>query len=417
MNPTFGVVFIPDNNETQPPSPAEMSVIGLVLPSDGASATLFPLDKPVNFNSKDATYLAGLGTGELADEVALINNQLKGISARIIAVRVAKGATDTETVANIVGTEAAGTGMYALLRAGQLLGLIPRSLGFGRYTGIFSRDAGGEALANPILAALPAVLEALFATAKVMGPGTTRQDALDLRETINSDRIEFIDQTLLVAKGTDTIEVSSSGAALGIQVQLDHLTEGVPVRSVANNPVQGILGLKRYDGFSLTDGATDAQQMLAKQVGVVVRGQQGVETAIADSGFSIVSFAGCGTDELWRFISAKRTRDWLHLTLLKSIRKRLASKISVAGIQAVENDMMAVLQWAKHRGYILGGKVGFERDKNEPANLRKGAFRFWFSAEEQPDLILVVVDSRRDASALDGMLDTLLTQSTTLIAA
>ena len=38
----------------------------------------------------------------------------------------------------------------------------------------------------------------------------------------------------------------------------------------------GITGLRRYDAFSLTDGATDAQNLLAVNVGVAVRGDQRV---------------------------------------------------------------------------------------------------------------------------------------------
>lgn len=416
--PTFGIVFNRDSNEPRPVVPSDLSVVGLVLPSDDADASIFPLDTPVEFNSNETSYLTAAGTGDLKTALVAINAQLAEfqVAARVVAVRVAEGYDIDETIDNIVGDQSSGTGIYALLRAGQLLGVIPRLIGAPGYTGHFTRGEGDVAQANPICAALPAICAQLLAHAVVGGPGTTKQDALDWRETINSDRLICVDNWHLVSTTPSNVYRDGSADVLGIAVANDFRHSGVPSHSWANRPVQGILGLKRYDAFSLTDGATDAQILLANNVGVTVRGELGVETAIAAAGFVFVGTDNAGDDPLWQFYNVTRMRDYIHLGLLKSLRKRLGTtNITPHGIQAVLNDVTFFLRDLKADEHILGGRVGFEKDKNSPEQMRLGKFRIFFAAEEPPVLRRLDIDSRRDREALTAMLDTLIAQANTLV--
>src|ERR1700722_19135430 len=137
-SPRYGIAIIQQNTDPRPSSPSDLSIIGLVLPSDDAVAASFPLDTPVAFDSSDATYLTALGTGDLYKVANTIDNQLADLqtSARIVAVRVASGNTPQDTMANIIGNRAQGTGLYALLNAGTLLGVVPRLIGAPGYTGL-----------------------------------------------------------------------------------------------------------------------------------------------------------------------------------------------------------------------------------------------------------------------------------------
>jgi phage tail sheath protein FI len=611
--PTFGLTFARDSNEPRPVVPSDLSVIGLVLPSEDADSVTFPLNVPVEFNSSDTAYLSKMGTGDLYRAVTAINDQLGDlqVAARVVAVRVAKGANDNETIANIIGSQANGTGLYALLKAGQLLALIPRIIGAPGYTGRFARASAGStdvtsavktggnigdgtvtlgapeflagvqagvykvrcrggtlgttsapksggntgdgtitavsadpgaakgiwkircvettvnggrfaiedpsgslilglatvgnpfdgainftlndgtadfalgdgfdvtvfdavpanggvftvqrpdgsfgpeatvgveyasqvkftisdgttdfiigdgfdltvtgvagtALANPICAELPAICAQLMAHAVVGGPGTTKQDAIDWRETINSDRLVCVDNWSKLQEGTQTVDEDGAARVMGIGVRVDHQHRGVPSHSWANQVVNGIVGLKRYDAFSLVDGATDAQILLSHNIGITARGELGVETAIASSGFVFVGTDNAGDDPLWQFYNVTRMRDYIHLALLKSLRKRLGTtNITPHGIQAVLNDVTLFLRDLKADEHILGGKVGFEKDKNSPENLRLGKFRLFFNAEEPPVLRRIDIDSRRHRPALEALLETLIAQANTLIA-
>lgn len=612
--PTFGIEFNRTSDEPRPIIGSDMSVLGLVLPSDDADAAVFPLNTPVEFNSSNTSYLTKLGTGPLYRAVLAVNAQLGEFqqAARVVAVRVEDDNDFDQVIANIVGSQAAGSGIYALLRAGEMLGVIPRIIGAPGYTGRITRTApnvnvtraakaggnagnglmnlanpsfgpaakngvyavrciggarsatsaakvggntgngvlgtltadaaaglgawrvicqtaqadggvfavlrpdggfdgialvgsaynsanginftiadgnadfvvgdefvvtvvasvpangglfsvfdpdgtrladasvgiaydsthvkftiadgnadfsigdgfdvtvvitGGVAEANPICAALPAVCSAMLAHAVVGGPAATKQDAIDWRETINTDRLIPVDCFAKVASGTSTLEEDIVARVMGIGVRRDYLHGGIPSHSWANEPVQGIIGLRRYDAFSLTDGATDGQELLAANIGIVARGEMGVETAIAQSGFVYIGTDNAGDDPLWQFYNVTRMRDYIHLGYLRNLRRRLGkSNITPHSIQALQNDMEFFLRDLKADEHVLGYRVGFEKDKNSPENLRLGKVRVFFQAEEPPVMRHLTIDSRRYRPALDEMLETLIAQANTLVA-
>jgi phage tail sheath protein FI len=609
--PTFGIVINRSSDEPRPVVPSDMSVLGLVLPSNDADAAVFPVNQPITFNSNDSAYLTKIGTGPLAKTVAIVNRQLDElqVAARVVAVRVAQGADINETTANIIGSQNANSGLYALLTAGQVLGVIPRIIGAPGFTGHFNRtdgetavssaakaagntgggtltladpaygnsaeagiyrvrciggarsasavakggntgngtvgsltadssaavgawrvvcgaaDAdggafsvirpdgtvegvaivgeaydgainftiadgandfaagdeftvtvaasvpanggvfsvtapggavlanatvgvaytgdhvkftiadvgtdfaigdgfdvtvaitGGVAEANPICAVLPSICNALLAHAVVGGPATSKQDADDWRETLNSGRLIPVDNYVKVSDGVNTEEIDLAAAVMGIGVRVDHQHQGVPSHSWANQPIYGIVGLRRYDAFSLTDGATTAQELLANNIGVAVRGELGVETAIASSGFVYLGTDNTSEDTLWQFYNISRMRDFIHLGVLKTERKRLGvSNITPHSVQAILNDIEFFLRDLKADWHILGYKVGFEKDKNSPEELRLGHLRIFFQAEEPPPLRKLTIDSRRYRPALEEMIETLATQANTLVA-
>jgi len=266
-----------------------------------------------------------------------------------------------------------------------------------------------EKLANPVCAALPSLCEALLAHAVVTGPHSTVQGFTDWRETINSDRLIPVETWAKI--GVDATVTDSVGAVLGIAVRRDHEKGGRPFHSWANQPIQGIVGPNRAIDFSLTDGATEGQQILALNGGVILRGEAGVETAISSGGFVFVGTDNAGDDELWRFYNVTRGRDYIHLLLLRTLRVYLG-RFNLTGqtIQAVVNTMNSALRDLQAEGDILGFKVHFEKDLNSPENLRQGRFVVNFAAEEAPVLRYLGVRSSRYRPALDTLLDNLIAQ-------
>ena len=609
-SPYYGFIFNQQDDGPLPPAFSDLSVLGLVLPSDDADATKFPLNIPVDVNTGESAVLAALGTGPLADTVNLVNNQLGDleVSARAVVVRVADDPDIDVVIANILGNPDTGTGLYALLKSGQMLGVIPRLIGAPGYTGKFSTNGGsasatvaekagmvgggaltlaspatlagaiagvykvkciggafaatgaaksgmvgggsiamaspsvgagavagvyratciattgggefvvqdpegeiigvatagvafagpvaftisasgiafavgdaflitsiaavpaggglfsvadpngaalanatvgvayatqvaftiaasgtnfaigdefdvtvaivnGYAEANPICAALPAICNALMAHAVVGGPSTTKTAALAWRSTINSQRLIPVDNSVIVAKGTGTVTIDHAAAVLGLGVRMDFKYGGVPSHSWANQAVQGIIGLSRYDSFSLVDGATDGQELLAAGVGVIERGEIGSETAVGPSGFVSVALQNASTDPQWQFYNVSRTRDYTHLALLRSIRLRLGStNVTPHGVQAVLNDMTAVLNELKAAEATIGFTVGFDPNVNSPSQLRLGQFRIYFKSEEPAPIVQVTIDSQRDYAALTVEIADIIADAATLIA-
>lgn len=290
-------------------------------------------------------------TGTIPAALSLINAQLGEfqVAAKVVVVRVTEGDTVEETIANIVG-DGLTTGLEAFIQAGSILGVIPRLLSAPGFT---SQRSGSNA--NGVCAALPSICNRLLAHAVVDGPATTEQAAIDWRETLSSTRLIPVDPAVRVMSGANVAVVPLSPAVIGIGVRRDHEKQGRPFHSWANQPVQSIVGPSRPINFSLTDGATEGQRLLSHNLGVLLRGEMGVETAISSGGFVFVGTDNAGEDDLWRFYNVTRGRDYIHLMFLRTLRFYLG-RFNITGqtVQAVLNTIGFALRDLKADGDILG---------------------------------------------------------------
>lgn len=345
-------------------------------------------------------------------------------TADVASVTIGAAGTGYEVGDTITATGGGGSGFAATVTtvggSGEITAVTISNGGGGYATAptlAITSDAGTGAtltavlddLANPVCAELPGLCATLLAHAVVTGPHSTLQAFTDWRETIQSDRLIPVETWVKVGTGPTTMD--SVGAILGIAVRRDHEKQGRPFHSWANQPIAGIVGPNRSIDFSLTDGATEGQSILALNGGVILRGEAGVETAIASGGFVFVGTDNAGEDELWRFYNVTRGRDYIHLLLLRTLRFYLG-RFNITGqtIQAVLNTMNSALRDIQADGDILGYQTGFERDQNSPENLRMGRFTVNFAAEEAPVLRYLGIRSSRYRPALDALLDNLLAQ-------
>lgn len=402
-NPTFGLTINRTQTDIAIPVYSDLSVIGLIGIAPAADAVAYPLNTPVRIFSNDAVALEDLGlTGTLTPAINLINAQLGEFSAAavVVIVRVAEGATEADTITNIVGNGTT-TGIAAFLGAAAELGVTPRLIGAPGFT---HQRTG--LLANAVCAALPPILAKLLAHAVVDGPATTMQAALDWRETIASERIIAVDPAVLV--GAPAVSQPLSPAILGLAVRRDSEFGGRPFHSWANQPIYGIVGPSRPIGFSLTDGATEGQTLLAANLGILMRSEMGVSSSLGNGGFIFVGTDNCGADELWRFYNVTRGRDYIHLMLLNTLRNFLG-RFNITGqtVQSILNTMEQALRDLKAEGDILGYKVQFLADLNSPEDLRAGRIVVSFQAEEAPVLRHITIQSGRMRSAVDALISEL----------
>lgn len=124
-----GIIHQREEAQQLPVLGAEMSVVGLVGHAVGADPVAFPLNQNVLLNTSNAALLAKLGTGGfLVDAVrGIIDNLGVGQNAaHVIVRRVMKGANDAATIANVLGSANARTGIYGLEDAAEDLGKTPR---------------------------------------------------------------------------------------------------------------------------------------------------------------------------------------------------------------------------------------------------------------------------------------------------
>jgi phage tail sheath protein FI len=318
------------------------------------------------------------------------------------------------------GTGAAGTAVLGTgPNAGKVVGVTITNPGNG-YTSAptiaFSGGAGAGAAAtvvvdtasNPIVAGLPTLLDRLFAVAVVDGPATTMTAAINWRETISSKRIIPVDPAVKILDDAQVVVVPASPYIIGIAVKRDHEFQGRPFHSWANQAIGGIVGASRPIAFSILDGATEGQALLAQNIGVIVRGEN-TDGAIADGGYVYVGTDTCSEDTLWQFYNQVRGRDYIHLIFIKTLRYYLGRfNITAQTIQSVLNTMTFALRDIQAEGDLLGFRVGFTRDKNSPEQLRLGRFTVGFQAEEPPVLRHLGIESARYRPALDALLDDLI---------
>ena len=484
--PAYGIIINESYAGSLPVQSGDFSVIGLLLPADDADPTTFPLNTPVQFNSSDPTYLAKAGTGDFAKALASINNQLAAwqSAANIVAVLVTRGVDLPTTIANLVGSQANFTGLYAFLKAGALTGFIPRLIGSPGYTGgvaagvtapvvsapgenytspptIIFTPAGAQAHAllnssggvgeivmdapgayaagvtpvgalsggggtgaamtftmvneaNPLCAALPAVLQSLLATAYVGASGDgVIANTLAWRQMLSSDRLNPADAWVIPGSGNGYTD--GVAEALGAQVAVDFQHAGIPGWSISGQQIQGIGGLKTYYSFSLTDGATQGQELLAEQDSVIEPGAIGSDTAIAASGYVWAGVWNASTDPRAWFTNKRRMKDYVNLALVKAIRLRLGvDNVTPHAVQAVLNDMVNLGSWLLSKQISIGFSVSFVPSQNSPSQLQQGQFVVAFANEVPAPITQVTVNSSDDPDALTVELATIIAQSGTI---
>jgi phage tail sheath protein FI len=263
--------------------------------------------------------------------------------------------------------------------------------------------------ANPVVAELTPVLNQLIAHAIVESAGTSQVNDEQWRSTMNSQRL------IPLSGGIKVIDPDSGAVIVrplaprvaGILVARDHST-GYPFHSAANQPIQGVVAPARTIGFSLTDGATEGQVLLAANLGIVVRGLVGVETAISSGGFIFIGTDNAGDDELWRMYNVTRGRDYIHLSLMPALRTYLGrtniTKHTVISILTTISDFLGTL---KARENIIDFRVKFDGSLNTADQIRLGRLTVGFQAEEPPVLKRITTMSARYRPAIDAMVSQL----------
>lgn len=312
---------------------------------------------------------------------------------------------------------------HATVSGGIVTGIVFDTLGANLTaapTIVFTPTSGGtgasatavlDTSSNAVVAALPTVLDQLLAHAVVDGPCSTDIAAQNWRASISSKRIIPVDQSVKILDSTGTVRtVPASPYILGLLVKRDHEFQGRPFHSVANQTINGIVGVGRPIEFSILDGSTQGQVLLGADIGIIVRGNY-TDGSPADGGYVYIGTNNCSPDTLWQFYNQTRGRDYIHLAFIKTLRAYLG-KFNLTGqtIQAVVNTMDTILRDLQAENDILGYKVGFTRSANSASNLRLGKFFLQFEAEEPAPLTYIGIKSSRYLPALDTLLSDLLQQ-------
>ncbi|MBO9125451.1 MULTISPECIES: phage tail sheath protein [unclassified Rhizobium] len=406
-DPVFGMTFSRPDDEPVPALGADFSKGLFVEASTDADATAFPIGQPVRISTADAGMLAKLGTGPLRDAVNAVNSQLNGLNAGadVTIYRVAEGANGAATAANIA-TALAPTNIASIPSA---VNATPRLVWAGRGAYRVDMDTAG-----PVAAALHAACERLLAVSVIDVDDTSAANAIDARETLNSERIMPIGVAARVYSGSNLVTKPMGPRIIGLFQRVDSENGGKPFEPIANRAVYGIAGLSRQIPFSLLDGSTEGQQMLESEVSIVAAGESGVDGSIADGGFVFIGTDNTTTGELWKQIHQVRGADYLTVKMMEITRQFLGPKISAARVEAWINSLKFMLRDHKGNDDILGYEVKFDANKNSPEEIRLGHLLVNLGIEPAPSFKLARHEVRRYRPAVEGLVADIIARLSTV---
>ena len=398
--PTFGMTFSRPESEAVPALGADFSKALIIETSEDATALTYPLGQAVRISTSDATAMAALGTGLLADAAKGIHAQLGGLNsgADLTVIRVKEEATIAATVAGI----AAALAPTVIGEIASITGATPRLVWVGRTS--WQADAETP---NPIWAALPIACEKLLAVSVVDLDPTSKVLAIGQREAFNSERILPIGVAARVYEGEDLVTRPMGPRIIGLMMRIDNMHGGKPFNPFANRPVLGLSGLSRKIPFSLLDGSTEGQQMLEAEVSIVTQGESGVDGAVADGGYVFIGTDNTTTGELWKQIHQVRGADYLIVKMMEITRTFLGKRISADLAEAWLNSLKFMLRDHKVDEDILGFDLQFRADKNSPANIRLGHLTVNLGIEPVPAFKVANHEVSRYLPALEDLVGTI----------
>jgi hypothetical protein len=375
MAETFlhGVEVLEIDAGPRPIQTVRSSVIGLIGTAPNADAAAFPLNTPVLIagSRREAAKLDTLGTG-LGTLPGAMDSIFDQAGAVVVVVRVEEGATEAETMANIIGGVNATTGEYegvhAFLGAESKLGVCPRILIAPGFTSQRPEDPTnpGRKLANPVVSELIGIAERLRAVIIADGPNTTDEAAIAWAGDFGSPRVYMVDPGVKKLIDGAVADAPASPCVAGLIAKSDN-DRGF-WWSPSNQNINGIIGTARAVDFALGDANARANLL----------NEQKIATIIRQDGYRLWGNRTLSSDQKWAFLSVRRTADIINDSLLRAHLWAVDRNITKTYIQDVTEGVNAYLRHLTTIGAILGGRCWADPELNTPDQIAQGKVYFDF---------------------------------------
>lgn len=360
-----GVRVVEINEGTTPIRTISTSVIGVVVTSDDADTTLFPLNIPVLLTNVQAALGKAGTTGTLYRVLEAIASQA---SPMTIVVRVLEDEDEAEQASLVIGsTTPSGqyTGMKALLNAQAKFGIKPRILG--------APGLDTQAVAT----ALASIAQQLRAFAYVSTWGCqTKEAATTYRGQFGQREImviwpDFINwDTKLNAQAT----IPAVAYALGLRAKIDNDTGWH--KSLSNVVVNGPTGISRDVFWDLQSNTTDAAYL----------NQAAVTTLINKSGYRFWGSRTAEDDGNFYFETATRTAQVLADTIAEAHMRYIDKPLHPSLVKDMLESINAKFRELKTSGYIIDAKAWFDPEANGKEALANGALKIDYDYTPVPPL-------------------------------
>ena len=318
---------------------ASLATIGMVCTADDADAEAFPLNKPALVTDVDVAAGNAGATGTLAPALEAIGDQTSPIA---VVVRVAEGADQAETDANVIGGTDGNTytGIQALLAAKTLLGVRPRILG------VPGLDT--QAVTTELVVAAKKLRAMAYASA--------------VEAVLYRDNFGDRELMLIWPDSSPTFAGDIIARALGLRALIDE-QQGWH-KTISNVTLGGVTAISKDVHWDLLDGSTDAGVLNDAQITTIIR----------NNGFRLWGNRTCAGDDKpeFSFESAVRTSHALQDIIVDVVAPFMDQPMTVGLIKDLLENANAQMRALATRGRIIGAEAWFDAARNTSEQLAAG---------------------------------------------
>ena len=346
-----GVRVVEINDGTRTITTVSTAIIGMVCTAEDADTTAFPLNTPVLLTNIQKAIAKAGKKGTLAAALQGIADQSKPVT---VVVRVAEGASDAETVSNVIGTTDENgryTGMKALLSAQAEVGVKPRILG---VPGLDNQE---------VATALASVCQQLRAFGYIFAWGCkTLTEVMAYRENFSQRELMLIWPNFVSWNTTaNTSETAYAvSRALGLRAKIDQDTGWH--KTLSNVGVNGVTGLSASVFWDLQTMGTDADLL----------NQADVTTLIRKDGFRFWGNRTCSDDPLFQFENYTRSAQVIADTMAEAHMWACDKPMTPTLVRDVIDGINAKFRELVSAGYLLGANAWYDESANDKDTLKAG---------------------------------------------
>lgn len=282
-------------------------------------------------------------------------------------------------------TGGGGTGATAAASlSGRVTGVVLTKHGFGYATPptvvVAAPPAGGVqaaatatlgTAANPVTVELLTLANRFRAGVIKDAPATSASAAITDRLDYDTDRLLIVEPMVKVFKDAQVVPEPPSARVAGLQARVDY-TEGFWV-SPSNHVIEGIVGISRPIGHSISDPAAESQLLNRNEVACVVRSPSG--------GFKLWGNRVPSSDTLKAFWSVRRSHDTIIDSIERAAEPFIDKPFSLQNLVDIAETVNAALRRWKALGATLGGKVWLDPSLNTKETWANGHLYISYDAE------------------------------------
>ena len=317
----------------------------ITIKADGTATVLQTYTVQANYDSSNSRIEINPGAATTG---------LSGAAAYDIEATALDAITaDEVTLQNMLGSEADGTGAYALLSADPK----PKIYCTG-WAGATRRYGGN---ANALQAALVEIAEKARGTAVLSGPGTNDGDAIILAGDFDSDvgAAYMVEPFIITNDGTHPADAAVAGKIAVNDAQNGFWT------SPSNMAIEGALGLSRKISHGFANSQAD------------ILNQNLIAAMIRDGGIRLWGNETLSpTTPSYRFINVARVANSIQDSLDRALKWAVDKNITVRLLDQVSQSVNLFLATLTAQGAISGGFCYPDAEKNVVSTVKEGQVFF-----------------------------------------